>query len=326
MDEIARRGRVSVMSVFGEAVDRAPPAGSQAARQAAPRYIVFVSESLGRGALRALGDRSLARGDTALVFRGLRRDESIGALAARWIRDVGRAPVALDPRPFREYGIDRVPAVLDTETGTVVFGTADPDYAATRADRSVVGPTAAIVEVDLARLIHERAAGVDWRGRAKASLKAFWDRQVFAPLSQAPERRERLIDPRVRLGRDLVLPDGTRLAAAGDIVNPMAVMPFSLTLCVFDARDPAEVALVERLLPGVTHPVLMLTGIDTAEGWQAHRRLRERLGEAVYLLTDEVRARFRLRHTVSIVTARDGLFVVDEIPPDPVDRTHGGLE
>ncbi|MEO1513258.1 MAG: conjugal transfer protein TrbC, partial [Planctomycetota bacterium] len=113
---------------------------------------------------------------------------------------------------------------------------------------------------------------------------------------------------------------------AGDIVNPMAVMPFSLTLFVFDARDPAEVALVERLLPGVTHPVLMLTGIDTEEGWQAHRRLRERLGEAVYLLTDEVRARFRLRHTVSIVTARDGLFVVDEIPPDPVDRTHGGLE
>ncbi|MEM8759036.1 MAG: TrbC family F-type conjugative pilus assembly protein [Pseudomonadota bacterium] len=278
-----------------------------------PRYVVFASRALGDVVLAGLTEKLADRDDTVIVLRGLAPGETIGDLARAWLESAGGLPAVIDPRPFRDHGVEAVPAVLDSWTGRLVHGTADPDYAATRADGDRVGPTVAILERDIAELAVARLASIDWQARAREAVARFWDRAPLQPMTPAREDRTRVLDTRIRLGRDFALPDGTVLARAGDVIDPMGVQPLTLTLIVFDARSETEIALVERELAYAARPVLMISDLDRDKGWAVLARLEQRFGRPVYLLTPELRHRFRLRHTVSVVTGRDGGVEVREL-------------
>lgn len=306
-DEAAARGLLEP----GAPVTAAPPDAAQS--RPGPRYVVFASRALGDVVLAELTEKLADRDDTVVVLRGLAPGESIGDLARAWLASAGGLPAVIDPRPFRDHGIDAVPAVLDSWTGRLVHGTADPDYAATRADGDRVGPIVAILEQDIADLAAARIASIDWQARAERAVARFWDRAPLQPLTPAQEDRTRVLDTRIRLAQDFALPDSTVLARAGDVIDPMAVQPLTLTLIVFDARSEAEVALVERELMHATRPVLMLSDLDRGQGWAVLTRLEQRFGRPVYLLTPELRHRFRLRHTVSVVSAAGGVFEVREV-------------
>jgi conjugal transfer pilus assembly protein TraW len=248
-----------------------------------------------------------------VVFRGVGEGESIDAFAAR--RLVGRdaAPATIDPRPFREHGVDVVPAVLDRDTGVLVFGVGDPDALAGRNHHEHLGPVVAIAEPDLAEVMKARALAIDWNARMTASVDSWLRRARFERLTPAPQDHVRRIDARVVLAEDFVLRDGRVLARAGDTFDPTAIQPLSLTLIAFDPRKAAEVDVVADLLPGIAQPILMATQIDPVEGWDTFARLRARFGHPVYLLMPDVRSRFSLRHTVSVVTGGPGWFEVREI-------------
>lgn len=278
------------------------------------RYFVFASEALGPGALAAIDALAAARGDMEVAFRGLAPGDTLDGFATRRRRGDAAAPATIDPRPFRDHGVDRAPALLDRATGRLVWGVADPDALEGREGGEVLGSLVAISEVDLAELMRARALEVDWGARMRRAADSWVARLDPGPLLPARAPRIRRIDARVRLAADFTLPDGRLVAPAGAMLDPTAIMPLTLTLVVFDARDEGEVALVETLLPGIAEPVLIASAIDPLEGWAAFERLGRRFGMPVHLLQRDLRARFALERTVSVVTGGPGWFEVREIP------------
>ncbi len=299
------------------------PAAVAAADPAAPdsttplRYLVFASEALGSGALAAIDALAAARGDMEVAFRGLRPGESIDAFAERRLRGRTAAPATIDPRPFRDHGVSRVPAILDRATGKLVWGVADPDAMDGRDGGEVLGSLVEVSEIDMATAMRERALAVDWTGRMQTAADTYFERARMERLAPAREARTRRIDARVRLANDFVLPDGRVVARAGDLLDPTELMPLTLTLVVFDPRDAREVDVVADLLPDIARPVLIASEIDPLEGWKTFERLAARLDEPVYLLKPDIRSRFALERTVSVVTGGprgSGWFEVREIP------------
>lgn len=285
-------------------------------RDPAPlRYLVFVSAALGEGALRAVDALAAARGDMEVVYRGLAEGETIEAFATRRLSGRNASPATIDPRPFREHGVVGVPAVLDRQTGLLVRGVADPDALEGRAHGEVLGPVVLVSEADLAEVMKARAQAIDWRARMTAAVDTWFERADFEALAPAREDRVRRIDARVRLAQDFVLPDGRVIARAGQMFDPSALRPLSLSLVVFDPRDPLELDAVEALLPGLARPVLIASQIDPVEGWATFERLARRLKHPVYLLMPDIRARFAIERTVSVVTGGPGWFEVREIAP-----------
>ena len=116
-------------------------------------------------------------------------------------------------------------------------------------DLGVRGETWAIAEPDLlaaleSRLLElERSGGLTKlenaaRVRARARIEAPEPVPGIAP---ATVHRTRLLDPAIEIDRDVRLPDGTLLAAAGTRVNPLAHAPLSRDLLFIDGRREVEV-------------------------------------------------------------------------------------
>ena len=116
-------------------------------------------------------------------------------------------------------------------------------------DLGVRGATWPVAEPDLlagieARLAAMRESGelarfeAEARSRARARLEAPAPVPGIAP---ATRERSRLFDPAVVVARDIRLPDGTLLAAAGTRANPLERTALSRDLLFVDGRRPAEV-------------------------------------------------------------------------------------
>lgn len=297
-------------------IDRRAADGSQAAEAepdpATARYVVFASRAMGVGELTALAALAAARGDMAILYRGIGPGERLAEFAERVARDGHGA--AIDPRAFREHGVTAVPALLDTATGVLVHGVIDPAALEGRTGGEVLGPLVAVAEPDLIEVLQARLAAIDWTARREAAVARFWRRAPFVALEPARAPRIREVDARVRLAEDFWLPDGVRVAEAGAVIDPTALRPLTLTLIVFDGTRPAELPVVEAAMAEAARPVLVTTGLDRLEGWEAHAALEARLGAPVHLLTADLAERLDLRRTVSVVTAGRGVFIVDERP------------
>jgi len=124
-----------------------------------------------------------------------------------------------------------------------------PEPAAAK-ELGVRGETWAIAEPDLLQALEARlhelertgalaAIESEARDRARAQLEA---PEPVAGIAPADKHRSRLVDPSVVLGRDVRLPDGTVLAAAGTRLNPLEHVPLRRDLLFIDGRRDVEVA------------------------------------------------------------------------------------
>ena len=121
---------------------------------------------------------------------------------------------------------------------------------ATAKDLGVRGETWAITEPDLLQALEARLHELERTGALAAIENEARDRVragVEAPapvagIAPATELRSRLVDPSVVLDRDVRLPDGTVLAAAGTRLNPLEHTPLSRDLLFIDGRRDVEVA------------------------------------------------------------------------------------
>ncbi len=136
----------------------------------------------------------------------------------------------------------------------------------------------------------------------------------------------RYIDPTILVEKDILDLNGNAVRKAGERVNPMEMRPFTLALVVFNPLVESEVkiALAQAAALKERHPQVMLLATDMVRdetGWDAYKRLTDRFESHVFLLTPEVRERFALRATPSVVTGDNErkLFVVREIAPDSAD-------
>lgn len=121
---------------------------------------------------------------------------------------------------------------------------------ATAKDLGVRGETWAIAEPDLLDVIEARLLELEHSGslaklenaarvRARARIEVPEPVPGIAP---ATAHRTRVLDPSIEIDRDIRLPDGTLLAAAGTRVNPLAHTPLSRDLLFIDGRRTAEVS------------------------------------------------------------------------------------
>ncbi|MEO1607104.1 MAG: TrbC family F-type conjugative pilus assembly protein [Pseudomonadota bacterium] len=277
------------------------------------RYVVFISESMGRGRIGEIGRLANARGDMTLVLRGIGEGETVSGFANRVLGGELPTSAEIDPRPFAVHGIEQVPALLDQETGLVAFGTANPDVLASVNNRETVGPLFDIAEVDLRDEIARRVAEVDWGAQRRGALDRFWEGRPHHGLTPAREDRVRRISVAMRLAEDFRLPDGTLGHPAGTVVNPTRLMPITETMVVLDARRAEEVAYVEEIASRLGPAIVMLSDLDRPQGWEVLADLRTRLGQQVYLLPEILAERFQLHHTPSFIRTVPGHIEVREV-------------
>jgi conjugal transfer pilus assembly protein TraW len=135
-------------------------------------------------------------------------------------------------------------AMLVVVMGVLLAGTAPAK------DLGVRGETWAIAEPDLLAVLETRLLELEHSGALAAIEEEARERvraRIEAPepvagITPAAEHRTRLVDPSVVLERDVRLPDGTMLAAAGTHLNPLEHAPLGRDLLFIDGRRDTEVS------------------------------------------------------------------------------------
>ena len=314
---------------------------------------VFISFSLGDEELKELFARNAGKDDTALVFRGIPDGMTFGegvkhiqGLAAQFDP---MPNVVVDPTLFRDFQIKAVPTVIRVREKKSVVQVRKPGMKRTdtaellgkatglhsdawiksqleagrKGDFGQQGEVREIEERDLIEVAKERVLRIDWEEKKERAAKRAWANLQYENLPTASKSVVRTIDPTILVEEDILDLNGNAIRRAGDRVNPMDIRPLTLALIVFNPLVESELKVVEAELPKLKkeHPEVMLLATDMVKdetGWDAYTRLTDRLDSHVYLLTPEVRERFLLRATPSVVTGDNErkLFVVREIAPE----------
>lgn len=314
---------------------------------------VFISFSLGEEELRELFARNAGKDDTALVLRGIPDGMTFGegvkliqGLAAQFDP---MPNVVIDPTLFRDFRIKAVPTVIRVREKKSVVEVRKPGMKRTdtaellgkatglhsdvwiksqleagrKGDFGQQGEVRGIAERDLIEVAKERVMKIDWEAKKERAAKRAWANLQYENLPTASKSVVRTIDPTILVEEDILDLNGNAIRRAGERVNPMDIRPLTLALIVFNPLVESELKVVEAELPRLKkeHPEVMLLATDMVKdetGWDAYVRLTDRLDSHVYLLTPEVRERFLLRATPSIVTGDNErkLFVVREIAPE----------
>lgn len=314
---------------------------------------VFISFSLGDEELKELFARNAGKDDTVLVFRGIPDGMTFGegvkhiqGLAAQFDP---MPNVVVDPTLFRDFQIKAVPTVIRVREKKSVVQVRKPGMKRTdtaellgkatglhsdawiksqleagrKGDFGQQGEVREIEERDLIEVAKERVLRIDWEEKKERAAKRAWANLQYENLPTASKSVVRTIDPTILVEEDILDLNGNAIRRAGDRVNPMDIRPLTLALIVFNPLVESELKVVEAELPKLKkeHPEVMLLATDMVKdetGWDAYTRLTDRLDSHVYLLTPEVRERFLLRATPSVVTGDNErkLFVVREIAPE----------
>ena len=293
------------------------------------RIEFLVSWSLGEAALREIMQEAAADPAAVVVFRGLPEGSSTWAGIARiQALLVGIDPppqVMLDPTRFRRLHTSLVPtlSVYDGERLRVTArGTTSIRYVLTRlqsgagGDLGAVGPVAQATEPDLIEVMQQRLAALDLRRYAEGARDRYWQSLAHYDLPQADESRTRHIDPSVVVVADIRDANGTVIVPAGSRINPLDLMPFSQRLIVFDAARPGQVKLVQQLERRYRDKrvTLIAARLDRDAGWDGFRKLQDGLHGPVFVLTSDIKERFRIERLPSVVEAVGREFLVHEIP------------
>lgn len=304
---------------------------------------IFVSYSLGDEALKAMMKRNAGKAHTVFVMRGIPEGMGLGEGISRMqalASQVEPMPnIIIDPMLFTLFGIKAVPSVVRATTPeqSVLNKDAKPTLIAKveglhndawlldrvsmghTGDLGQQGPIKAIDEPDMIEMMKKRILAIDWEEKKSQAVKRFWQGQTFDVLPQATEYRVRTLDPSVFVTHDIKDMNGNVIQAAGTTMNPLKLRPFNTALIIFNPLRAEEVALVQDKLKtfrGLEKRIqLLVTQMDRKRGWDAYTEITERFDEPIFLLTPEVKARFEIEVTPSLVTAdnKSYVFVIEEL-------------
>jgi len=293
------------------------------------RVLIFASRSLGNQGIDDILEVASASPDTAVVFRGLPPEFGVDIeQGVFYLQEMGnkKSPVPnilLDPTLFEEFGVNTVPSIVMLEEGREIArvqGLSDPTWIGEqRGDLGIKGDVREIEEPDLIALMQQKALQIDWEQQKEAALNNFWQKQQFNELPPAKVSRTRTLDPSLVVTADIKDADGKVLVAQGTAINPLDVRDFNEIIVVFDPLDKRQLPRIRERLPQVkkdigNFPVTWIaTRLDREKGWDSHVQISDELDEHVYLLPTDVRDRFQIKHTPTILFARDKKFEIVEI-------------
>ncbi len=193
---------------------------------------------------------------------------------------------------------------------------------ASAADLGVRGATWPVAEPDLLEQIEERLSGMQRSGelariereartRARSRIE---EPEPVPGIAPAREARSRMFDPAITVERDIRLPDGTLIAAAGTRIDPLARHPLTRDLLFVDGRREAEIAwaLAREIATGRPGKIVLLAGrpLDLA---RAH-------GRAFFFDQDgRLAARFGIAATPALVEQAGSQLRISEFPVEDRD-------
>ena len=186
------------------------------------------------------------------------------------------------------------------------------------ADLGVRGATWPVAEPDLLAQIEARLLEMERSGelaRLHEEARARAQRQIEEPdpvpgIAPARAERSRLFDPSITVERDIRLPDGTPIAAAGTRVNPLAHHVLVRDLLFVDGRREAEIAWA--LAYDRPAKIVLLAGRPLA--------LARSHGRAFFFdQGGRLAARFGLRFTPALVEQAGSQLRISEIPVEDRD-------
>jgi conjugal transfer pilus assembly protein TraW len=292
-----------------------------------PLTLLFVSFSLGESALKGIFEEASGRDDLLLVFRGPKPGQKLPALMAdlkRLLKGIEPLPnIIIDPTRFQRWSVSSVPDIVVEQDGKAqlhVRGVSSLSWldeqlkAGKQGEMGTMGDVDEIVEIDLLEELKRRMAVIDWKEKQQQAIARFWEQQKFEDLPTAQVNRDRTVDLTITAPRDLAAPNGQLIIRAGQTVNPLDKMPFSLCLKVFDATVPAQVELIQHqsCQDKQARVMYLATSLPRQSGWDSLQRLETALQAPVYLLTPDVRSRFQLQHVPAIVEQSGNRLLVRE--------------
>ena len=233
---------------------------------------------------------------------------------ARPGRAAGRAGRRAMMRVFHLSG-RALAAVLSISTVLSVLA-----MASDAKDLGVRGATWPVAEPDLLVEIEARLGAMqrsgelarierEARSRARSGLE---EPQPVPDIAPAREHRSRMFDPAIVVERDIRLPDGTLIAAAGTRVNPLASHALSRDLLFVDGRRDAEIAwALKHARPA---KIVLLAGrpLDLA---RRHRR------PFFFDQGGRLAARFGIAATPALVEQAGSQLRITEIPVEDRDAS-----
>lgn len=267
---------------------------------------------------------------TRIVYRGIGKGQRLNDAFAEFGRLMSRydKPVnaVIDPTVFSDYGVESVPYMMyrkrDVEFPVAsVAGLYNPTWLIEKVQKGetgylgVQGPIEEIEERDLIEEMQERMANLDLEERKTKTIETFWQRATFERLPRAKNTMTRMVDPRVRVQSDIKDGKGNVITPAGTIINPLDLMPFNMRLIVLNPNIEDEVNWLAHLdqAPEGVRDIIMFTEADRERAWKQIEELSEKVKRPIYQLTPDVRKRFSIKMTPSVVTADEAFFIVHEI-------------
>ena len=114
-----------------------------------------------------------------------------------------------------------------------------------------------VAEPDMLSVIESRLQSMKQSGELDRRMEEFKARVVrnsqrppaVEGISRAVRYEKRWFDPSVRVDRDLADGQGNVFARAGQVFNPLDVVPFNQTLLFIDGDDPEQLAWIRRQKP-----------------------------------------------------------------------------
>lgn len=258
--------------------------------------------------------------EASVVLRGLPSgSRGLGDLV-RHLRKLsgkqGEMPrISLDPRLFRKYGVTVAPTLVYEQDGQAIAwarGIINTRWLRDRVEKEKLtgdlgqwGKTVAVAERDLIEVMQERLAKVDLEAMKEKAIARYWAKQKFLVLPKAKEEKVFYLDATYEVQEDFILPDGKVIARKGEKIDLFEKVPPTFMLVVFDAGDPRQLewAVETGKKYGGQYRVRYITTTvpDREQGWKSLERLHEVLAAPVFLLTEEVKARFQMAHVPNTV-------------------------
>lgn len=307
------------------------------------RMLLFVSFSIGDASLKAALASASRNQEVVLVFRGVKDPDHL-ATSVMEIQALARGykpmpKVMLDPTLFQKHNVTQVPTLVYLDdTGeknlSMVTGLTGTDYLTDKiavndlGNHGNRGPVVPIAERDLIEVMKEKVAGIDWAKKKEEAAKRYWTNQQFIilPAAELPSTRE--LDPTIVLTDDIRDATGAVITAKGTRINPLSMVPFNQAMVIFDATDDHQVALVKERLIALKKQfdriTLITTQFNRAHGWQSYTDITNTFDAPVFKLTPDVQSRWDIKAVPTVVTAKDTVFVLEELaaPPKKITATN----
>ena len=206
-------------------------------------------------------------------------------------------------------------------TGLLVVAGTLPAAALSARDYGQQGAVFAVTEPDLLRTIEHKLASLDRSGAiaqlnqqlAKRSEARVRRPEAVAGIELAKHPRSWIHDPAITIDRDIVGPQGHRIARAGQRINPLDFMAMRQTLVFIDGDVPAQVRWALARHSETSAKIIMVKGAPL-EAMTRHQR-RFYFDQGGFLVR-----RFGIRAVPALVAQTGSVLRASEIPIGPGER------